>query len=105
MSERDVTPVVVLGIVAVILLAGHAEGFRDRLSLVFLVVGLGLLGAAGTLLADEVRLVRWRTREAALRPATWADTTASLVNGLTPALLLLVVAGFVLFLAAYVPAR
>jgi hypothetical protein len=93
---------IVLGVVAAILLAGTADGFRDRLSLVFLVVGLGLLGAAGTLLADEVRLLRWRTREAALRPAAWIDTTASLLNGLTPARLLLLVAGFVLFLAAWV---
>jgi hypothetical protein len=96
---------VVVGVVAVLLLAGRADAFRDRLSLVFLVVGMGLLGAAGTLLADEVRMVRWRAREAALRPAAWADTTAGLVNGLTPARLLLVVAGFVLFLAAYVPRR
>jgi hypothetical protein len=93
---------VVLGVVAVLLLAGQADDFRDRLSLVFLVVGLGLLGASGTLLADEVRMLRWRAREAALRPAAWTDTTASLVNGLTPARLLLVVSGFVLFLAAYV---
>src|SRR5690242_11074814 len=70
---------IVLGVVAAILLAGTADGFRGRLSLVFLVVGLGLLGAAGTLLADEVRLLRWRTREAALRPAAWIDTTASLL--------------------------
>jgi hypothetical protein len=93
---------IVLGVVAAILLAGTADGFRGRLSLVFLVVGLGLLGASGTLLADEVRLLRWRTREAALRPAAWIDTTASLLNGLTPARLLLLVAGFVLFLAAWV---
>lgn len=93
---------VVLGVVAAVLLAGTAGDFRGRLSLVFLVVGLGLLGASGTLLADEVRLLRWRAREAALRPAAWIDTTAGLVNGLTPARLLLFVAGFVLFLAAWV---
>ena len=93
---------VVLGVVAAVLLAGAADHFRARLSLVFLVVGLGLLGASGTLLADEVRLLRWRAREAALRPAAWIDTTAGLVNGLTPARLLLLVAGFVLFLAAWV---
>ena len=58
---------VLLGVVAAVLLAGQAGDFRDRLSLVFLVVGLGLLGAAGTLLADEVRMVRWRAREAAAR--------------------------------------
>jgi hypothetical protein len=96
---------VVLGVVAVVLLAGQAVGFRDRLSLVFLVVGLGLLGAAGTLLADEVRMVRWRAREAALRPAAWVDTTAGLLNGLTPARLLLLGSAFVLFLSAYVPSR
>lgn len=96
---------VVLGVVAAVLLAGTAGGFRGRLSLVFLVVGLGLLGASGTLLADEVRLLRWRAREAALRPAAWIDTTAGLINGLTPARLLLLVAGFVLFLAAWVPTR
>jgi UDP-N-acetylmuramyl pentapeptide phosphotransferase/UDP-N-acetylglucosamine-1-phosphate transferase len=96
---------VLLGVVAVVLLAGQAGDFRERLSLVFLVVGLGLLGASGTLLADEVRMVRWRAREASLRPAAWTDTTASLVNGLTPARLLLLVSGFVLFLAAYVSSR
>jgi hypothetical protein len=96
---------VVLAIVAVLLLAGRAGDFRDRLSLVFLVVGMGLLGASGTLLADEVRMVRWRAREAALRPAAWTDTTAGLLNGLTPARLLLLVAGFVLFLSAYVAVR
>lgn len=93
---------VVLGVVAAVLLASTAGDFRGRLSLVFLVVGLGLLGASGTLLADEVRLLRWRAREAALRPAAWIDTTAGLMNGLTPARLLLLVAGFVLFLAAWV---
>ena len=93
---------VVLGVVAAVLLAGPAGDFRGRLSLVFLVIGLGLLGASGTLLADEVRLLRWRAREAALRPAAWIDTTAGLLNGLTPARLLLFVAGFVLFLSAWV---
>ena len=93
---------VVVGVVAAVLLAGTAGDFRGRLSLVFLVVGLGLLGASGTLLADEVRLLRWRAREAALRPAAWIDTTAGLLNGLTPARLLLLVSGFVLFLAAWV---
>jgi hypothetical protein len=95
----------VLGVVAAVLLAGEAAGFRNRLCLVFLVVGLGLLGAAATLLADEVRMVRWRAREAALRPAAWVDTTAGLLNGLTPARLLLLGGGFVLFLAAWVAAR
>jgi hypothetical protein len=94
---------IALGVVAAVLLAGQAGAFRDRLSLVFLVAGLGLIGAGGTLLADEVRMVRWRAREAALRPATWADTTAGLLNGLTPARLLLAAGAFVLFLAAWVP--
>jgi hypothetical protein len=96
---------IVLGVVAAVLLAGQAGDFRDRLSLVFLVAGLGLVGAAGTLLADEVRMVRWRAREAALRPAAWVDTTAGLLNGLTPARLLLLTGAFVLFLAAWVPSR
>lgn len=93
---------VVLGVVAAVLLAGQAGDFRSRLTLVFLVVGLGLLGSAATLLADEVRMVRWRAREAALRPAAWVDTTAGLLNGLTPARLLLLGSAFVLFLAAWV---
>ena len=38
---------------------------------------------------------------AAVRPA-WAETPAALLNGLTPARLLLLVSGFVLFLSAYV---
>ena len=96
---------VLLGVVAAVLLAGQAGDFRDRLSLVFLVVGLGLLGAAATLLADEVRMVRWRAREAALRPAAWVDTTAGLLNGLTPARLLLLGSAFILFLAAWVSTR
>jgi hypothetical protein len=90
-----------LGVVAVLLLAGTADGFQQRLSLVLLVVGLGMLGASGALLADEVRLVRRGVREAAVRPA-WVETTAGLLNGLTPARLLLLTSGFVLFLAAYV---
>jgi hypothetical protein len=94
---------IAIGVVAVVLLAGRADDFRNRLSLVFLVAGMGLIAAGGTLLADEVRMVRWRAREAALRPATWADTTAGLLNGLTPARLLLAAGAFVLFLAAWVP--
>jgi len=90
-----------LGLAAVLLLAGAAAGFRDRLALVLLVVGLVLLGASGPLLADEVRLVRRGVREAAVRPA-WVEATAGLLNGLTPARLLLLLSGFVLFLAAYV---
>src|SRR3954454_1701729 len=59
-----------LGLVAVLLLAGTAEGFRERLALVLLVIGTGLLGAAGPLLADEVQLVRRGVREATVRPAS-----------------------------------
>jgi hypothetical protein len=90
-----------LGVVAVVLLAGTAESFEDRLALVFSVLGLGMLGSAGILLADEVRMMRQRTRDAVARPA-YMEATAGLLNGLTPARLLLVLSGFVLFLAAYV---
>src|SRR3954451_14856505 len=86
---------------ALVLLVGTADECAQRLALVLLVVGMGLLGASGPLLADEVRLVRRGAREAAVRPA-WAETTAALLNGLTPARLLLLVSGFVLFLSAYV---
>ena len=89
------------GVVVVLLLAGVAEAFAERLALVFLTVGLGMLGAAGALLADEVRLVRRGAREAGIRPA-WVEATANLINGLTPARLLLLASAFVLFLAAYV---
>jgi hypothetical protein len=89
------------GLVVVLLLAGVAEAFRERLALVFLTVGLGMLGAAGALLADEVRLVRRGAREAGIRPA-WVEATANLINGLTPARLLLLASAFVLFLSAYV---
>ncbi len=89
------------GLVVVLLLAEVAEAFRERLALVFLTVGLGMLGAAGALLADEVRLVRRGAREAGIRPA-WVEATANLINGLTPARLLLLASAFVLFLAAYV---
>ena len=91
----------VAGLVVVVLLAGRADGFGEALALVFLVVGLTMLGAAGALLADEVRIVRRGAREAAVRPA-WVEATANLVNGLTPARLLLGSSAFVLFLAAYV---
>jgi hypothetical protein len=91
----------VLGLVAVLLLAGTADVFAQRLALVLLVVGMGLLGASGPLLADEVRLVRRTVGEAAVRPAS-AEATAGLLTGLTPARLLLLVSGFVLFLSAYV---
>src|SRR4051794_22713084 len=90
-----------LGVVVVLLLAGTAGSFEDRLALVFIVLGLGMLGSAGILLADEVRMMRQRTRDAVARPA-YVEATAGLLNGLTPARLLLVLSGFVLFLAAYV---
>jgi hypothetical protein len=91
----------VLGVVAVVLLAGTADSFQYRLALVFTVLGLGMLGAGGVLLADEVRMMRQRARDAVVRPA-WVEATAGLLNGLTPARVLLVISGFVLFLAAYV---
>jgi hypothetical protein len=90
-----------LGVVVVLFLAGIAESFEDRLALVFAVLGLGMLGTSGVLLADEVRMIRQQAREAAVRPQ-WVETTASLVNGLTPARLLLTASALVLFLAAYV---
>ncbi|MGY1671094.1 hypothetical protein [Geodermatophilus sp. SYSU D00710] len=90
----------VAGLLAALLLAGRADAFAEELALVLLVVGLTLLGAAGVLLADEVRLVRRGTREAGVRPS-WVEATAGLVNGLTPARLLLATSAFVLFLAAY----
>jgi hypothetical protein len=92
---------VLLGVVTVLLLAGAAESFEDRLGLAFTVLGLGMLGTAGTLLADEVRMIRQQARDAVVRPA-WVEATAGLVNGLTPARLLLLASAFVLFLAAYV---
>ncbi|MBB3081873.1 hypothetical protein [Geodermatophilus sabuli] len=89
------------GVLVVLLLRGSADAFHEQLALVFLTVGLGMLGAAAALLADEVRLVRRGAREAAVRPA-WVETTAGLLNGLTPARLLMLASAFVLFLAAYV---
>ena len=91
----------VLGVVAVLFLAGTAVTFEDRLALVFVVLGLGMLGTSGILLADEVRMMRRRARDAVVRPA-WVEATAGLLNGLTPARLLLVASAFVLVLAAYV---
>ena len=92
---------VLVGVVAVLLLVGATDTFAERMSLVLLVVGLGTLGAAGVLLADEVRMVRQGAREAAVRPA-WVEATVPLLSGLTPARLLLVLSAFVLFLSAYV---
>jgi hypothetical protein len=89
------------GLIVVLLLAQSADTFEDRLALVFTVIGLGMLGTAGVLLADEVRMLRMGVRGATVRPA-WVEATAGLLNGLTPARLLLMVSGFVLFLAAYV---
>ena len=90
-----------LGVITVILLAGSATTFQERLGLVLAVVGLGMLGTAGTLLADEVRMIRQSARDAAVRPGL-AETTAGLLAGLTPARVLLLVSAFVLFLATYV---
>ncbi|HEV7213151.1 MAG TPA: hypothetical protein VGN47_15675 [Blastococcus sp.] len=90
-----------LGLVAVLVLAGSAGTFGQRLALVLLVVGLGMLGTAGTLLADEVRMLRQGARDAVVRPGL-VEATAALLRGLTPARLLLIVSAFVLFLAAYV---
>jgi hypothetical protein len=90
-----------LGLIAALVLVGSAQSFEDKLALVFAVVGLGTLGVSGTLLADEVRMVRQGAREATVRPA-WVEVTAGLLNGLTPARLLLLVSAFVLFLSAYV---
>ena len=90
-----------LGVVAVLFLAGSADVFAERLALAFLVLGLGMLGTSGILLGDEIAMQRQRARDAAVRP-TWVEATAGLLNGLTPARLLLVASAFVLFLAAYV---
>src|SRR3954462_4435444 len=89
------------GVVAVLFLAGTADEFAERLSLAFVVLGLGMLGTSGVLLADEVRMMRQRARDAMIRPAL-VEATAGLLNGLTPARLLLGASAFVLFLAAYV---
>jgi hypothetical protein len=91
----------VLGIVAVLFLSGTADEFAERLALVFVVLGLGMLGTSGVLLADEVRMMRQRARDAVVRPAL-VEATAGLLNGLTPARLLLAASALVLFLAAYV---
>ena len=91
----------VLGVVAVLFLAGTADRFVERLALAFVVLGLAMLGTSGVLLADEVRMMRQRARDAVVRPAL-VEATAGLLNGLTPARLLLGASAFVLFLAAYV---
>jgi hypothetical protein len=91
---------IVAGVVAVLFLVSATETFAERLALVLLVIGLGTLGAAAVLLADEVRMVRQGAREAAVRPA-WVEATAPLLSGLTPGRLLLVLSAFCLFLSAY----
>jgi hypothetical protein len=91
----------VLGGIVAGVLGGTAESYDERLSIVFMVLGLGMLGTAGTLLADEVRIVRQQARDAVVRPQ-WVEATAGLVNGLTPARLLMLGSIVVLVLAAYV---
>jgi hypothetical protein len=91
----------VLGGVVVLLLAPAVDTFDQRLALVFVVLGLALLGAGGTLLADEVRLLR-RGAQAAEARAAGAGAIAGLLNGLTPARLLITASAFVLLLSAYV---
>jgi hypothetical protein len=91
----------VLGVVVVLFLAPVVETFDQRLALVFVVLGLTLLGAGGTLLADEVRLLR-RGAQAAEARASGAGVIAGLLNGLTPARLLITASAFSLLLSAYV---
>jgi len=91
----------VLGVVVVLLLAPAVDSFAERLSLVFVVLGLTMLGAGGTLLADEVRLLRRGTATVEARTAG-AEVIADLLNGLTPARLLILASAFVLLLSAYV---
>jgi hypothetical protein len=90
-----------LGVIVVLLLAPVVETFDQRLALVFVVLGLSLLGAGGTLLADEVRILR-RGAQAAEARASGAGVIAGLLNGLTPARLLITASAFVLLLSAYV---
>ncbi|MGY2081310.1 hypothetical protein [Modestobacter sp. SYSU DS0657] len=91
----------VLGLIVVLFLAPAVETFAERLAVVFVVLGLSLLGAGGTLLADEVRLMR-RGAWAAEARASGAGVIAGLLNGLTPARLLILASAFVLLLSAYV---
>jgi hypothetical protein len=90
-----------LGLVVVLLLAPAVDPFDQRLALVFVVLGLSLLGAGGTLLADEVRLLR-RGAQAAEARASSVGVIAGLLNGLTPARLLITASAFCLLLSAYV---
>ncbi|GAB3347931.1 hypothetical protein [Modestobacter lapidis] len=94
----------VLGVVVVLLLASAVSSFAERLSLVFVVLGMTLLGAGGTLLADEVRLLRRGTSAIEAR-SSGAEAIAGLLNGLTPARLLVLASAFVLLLSAYVTTR
>ncbi|MGY1857995.1 hypothetical protein [Modestobacter sp. SYSU DS0290] len=91
----------VLGLIVVLFLAPAVETFAERLAVVFVVLGLSLLGAGGTLLADEVRLMR-RGAWAAEARSSGAGVIAGLLNGLTPARLLILASAFVLLLSAYV---
>ena len=90
-----------LGVVVVLLLAPVVDTFDQRLALVFVVLGLALLGAGGTLLADEVRLLRRGAQAAEVR-ASNVGVIAGLLNGLTPARLLITASAFSLLLSAYV---
>jgi hypothetical protein len=90
-----------LGLLVVAFLASSAETFDQRMALVFVVLGLSLLGAGGTLLADEVRLLRRGTQAVEARSAN-AGMIAGLLNGLTPARLLITASAFSLLLSAYV---
>jgi hypothetical protein len=90
-----------LGMVVVLFLAPAVNTFDQRLALVFVVLGLSLLGAGGTLLADEVRLLRRGTQAVEARSST-AGAIAGLLNGLTPARLLITASAFCLLLSAYV---
>ncbi|WP_222193716.1 hypothetical protein [Modestobacter italicus] len=90
-----------LGVIVVLFLAPAVDTFDQRLSLVFVVLGLSLLGAGGTLLADEVRLLRRGAQAAEVR-ASNVGVIAGLLNGLTPARLLITASAFVLLLSAYV---
>ena len=94
----------VLGLVVVVLLAPAVTSFAERLSLVFVVLGMTLLGAGGTLLADEVRLLRRGTQAVEARSVS-AGAIAGLLNGLTPARLLITASAFSLLLSAYVTTR
>ena len=91
----------VAGVVVVLFLAPAVDTFDQRLTLVFVVLGLCLLGAGGTLLADEVRILRRGTQAAEAR-ASGAEVIAGLLNGLTPARLLIAASAFVLLLGAWV---